>query len=185
MYRFALTNSASINNKIVITMEVKIKKLNPNAVIPTYAKPGDACMDLTAISLHYDENDNYVYGTGLAIEIPEGYVGLIFPRSSNRKTHAYMTNHVGIIDSGYRGEIMCTFKSRDHYRVLNAVATIPSPDPENPGIFVADEGLHAPYEIGNRIAQLMIIPYPVINLIEVDKLSETERGEGGHGSTGK
>ena len=87
-------------------MKVNIKKLNPNAKVPTYAKHGDAGMDLTAIAIEYDRtHDCFIYKTGLAIEIPEGYVGLIFPRSSNRKTRAYMTNHVGIIDSGYRGEI--------------------------------------------------------------------------------
>lgn len=145
-------------------MDVKIKKLNPDAVIPSYAKPGDAGMDLTAVSYDYDyEHDNHVYGTGLAIEIPEGYVGLLFPRSSNRKTMAYMTNHVGVIDSGYRGEIFITFKNRDDNRQkLNTV----------------------PYGIGSKVAQLIIMPYPQINLIESDELSETERGTGGHGSTG-
>lgn len=140
-------------------LEVKIKKLVENAVIPAYAKPGDAGMDLTAISHEY-KNGNHIYGTGLAIEIPKGHVGLLFPRSSNRDTRAYLTNHVGVIDSGYRGEIKVTFKNVD----LTALE---------------------PYKVGDRIAQLMIIPYPKINLVEVDKLSETERGTGGHGSTGK
>lgn len=141
-------------------MEVKIKKLDPKAVIPKYAKLGDAGMDLTAISCEHDDYENFVYGTGLAIEIPKGYVGLVFPRSSNRKTDAYMTNHVGVIDSGYRGEIMITYKNR------GTAASIP-------------------YHEGDRVAQLIIIPYPTINLVEVEELSETERGEGGHGSTGK
>lgn len=143
-------------------MKVNIKKLNQNAKIPTYAKHGDAGMDLTAVTCHRDEYDNYVYGTGLALEIPEGYVGLIFPRSSNRKTSAYMTNHVGVIDSGYRGEVMLTFKSRD---------------------FVTRDA--APYNIGDRIGQIIIMPYPKIEFNVVFELSETERGEGGHGSTGK
>lgn len=142
-------------------MDVKIKKLDPKAVIPKYAKPGDAGLDLTAISYKRDDYDNFVYCTGLAIEIPEGYVGLLFPRSSNRKTYAYMTNHVGVIDSGYRGEIMITYKNREvtHFQ--------------------------EPYHVGDRVAQLIIMPYPTINLVEVEELSETERGEGGHGSTGK
>lgn len=143
-------------------MDVKIKKLDPKAVIPKYAKPGDAGMDLTAISCEQDDYENFVYGTGLAIEIPEGYVGLLFPRSSNRKTDAYMTNHVGVIDSGYRGEIMITYKDRD-----------------------SDGTELTPYYIGDRVAQLIIMPYPTINLVEVEELSKTERGEGGHGSTGK
>ena len=143
-------------------MNVRIKKLNSNAIIPKYAKAGDAGLDLVATSRTWDEqNNNYIYGTSLAIEIPEGYVGLIFPRSSNRKTCAYMTNHVGVIDSGYRGEIMVTYKNRDKNDVF------------------------PPYNVGDRIAQLIIMAYPTINLIESDTLSETERGECGHGSTGK
>ena len=143
-------------------MEVKIKKLNENAVIPTYAKPGDAGMDLTATTINYDEFDNVVYGTGLAIEIPEGYVGLIFPRSSNRKTDMYLTNCVGVIDSGYRGEVMISFKHRD-----------------------IDSPKETEYGKGDRVAQIIIMPYPSIEFVEVDELSETERGEGGHGSTGR
>lgn len=80
-------------------MEVKIKKLNENAVIPTYAKDGDAGMDLTATSKSFDEYGNVVYGTGLAFEIPKGYVGLLFPRSSNAKTELFLTNSVGVLDS--------------------------------------------------------------------------------------
>ena len=143
-------------------LEVKIKKLDEKAVIPSYAKPGDAGMDLTAIRYEYDYHyGNHIYKTGLAIEIPEGYVGLIFPRSSNRETDAYMTNHVGVIDSGYRGEIIITYKDKDRY------------------------GTKTPYYIGDRIAQLIIMQYPPIKLVEVEELSETERGTGGHGSTGK
>lgn len=147
-------------------MNVKIKKLNEEAVIPSYAKPGDAGLDLTAVSYDYKEDiDCHVYGTGIAVEIPEDYVGLVYPRSSNRKTEAYMTNHVGVIDSGYRGEIMVSFKLRDY-----------------------KEGqiqqLFKPYEVGDKIAQLIIVPYPKIEFKVVDELSTTERGENGHGSTG-
>lgn len=147
-------------------MNVKIKKLHEGAVIPSYAKPGDAGLDLTAVSYDYKEDiDCHVYGTGIAVEIPEGYVGLVYPRSSNRKTDAYMTNHVGVIDSGYRGEIMVSFKLRDY-----------------------KEGqiqqLFKPYEVGDKIAQLIIVPYPKIEFKVVDELSTTERGENGHGSTG-
>ena len=148
-------------------MEVKLKKLVEEAVIPTYAKPGDAGLDFVATSYEYKpEIDCHVYGTGIAIEIPEGYVGLCFPRSSNRRTSAYLTNHVGVIDSGYRGEIMFSFKNRD--RDTTTIAQ-----------------LERPYNIGDRIAQIIIVPYPTINFVEVDELSKTERGEGGHGSTGK
>ena len=143
-------------------MEVKIKKLSSDAVIPTYAKPGDAGLDLHAVDIHYDENDNIVYKTGLAFEIPEGYVGLIFPRSSNRKTDMYLTNSVGVIDSGYRGEVAVSFKHRDF-----------------------DSSRETEYGKGERVAQMIIIPYPSIKFVEVDELSKTERGEGGHGSTGR
>lgn len=142
-------------------MKVKIKVLNENARVPKYAKPGDAGMDLVATSHYYDgEIDCEVYGTGLAVEIPEGYVGLLFPRSSNRKTDCYLTNSVGVIDSGYRGEIMVSFKNRN-------------------------TGGKRPYKVGDRVAQLIIMPYPQVEFELVDELSETERGEGGHGSTGK
>ena len=81
-------------------MEVKIKRLVEDAVIPAYAHDTDAGLDLVATSYEYkDDIHCHVYGTGLAIEIPEGHVGLLFPRSSNRKTDAYMCNHVGVVDS--------------------------------------------------------------------------------------
>ena len=91
-------------------MEVKIKKLCETAVIPSYAKPGDAGMDLVATSRIFDKYGNVEYGTGLAMEIPEGYVGLIFARSSVCKKDLALSNCVGIIDSGYRGEIKFKFK---------------------------------------------------------------------------
>lgn len=150
---------------IHVCFDVKIKKLVDNAVIPSYAHPGDAGMDITATSVEYDsKNDCFMYHTGLAFEVPKGYVMLIFPRSSNRKTNYYLTNHVGVLDSGYRGELMMAYKCRDreHYD-----RTIP------------------PYAVGDRIGQIMILPYPLIRFIESDELSETERGTGGFGSTGK
>lgn len=138
-------------------MKVKIKKLHPDAVIPKYAKPGDAGMDLVAISEEWNEDNSMVtYNTGLAIEIPEGYVGLIFPRSSISKTILHLANSVGVIDSGYRGSIMCKFR-------------------------YPEEGMV--YDAGDRVAQLLIMPYPSIEFEEVEELSSTERGEGGFGST--
>lgn len=149
------------NSQPLSLLEVKIKKVRENAVIPSYAKAGDMCMDLTAVDYHYDEElDCHVYHTGLAVEIPDGFGMLLFPRSSNRKTDAYMTNHVGVVDSGYRGEILICYKHRD------------------------SNITHRPYQIGDRVAQLCILPYPQIAWNVVDELSESERGEGGHGSTG-
>lgn len=144
-------------------MKVKIKKLSPNAVIPTYAKSGDAGMDMVATKIISDTLDSITYGTDIAVEIPEGFVGLVFPRSSIRKTNLQLSNSVGVIDSGYRGEIQATFKKIQG--VSNEVL-------EN-------------YKVGDRICQIMIIPHPLVEFEEVEELSNTERGEGGFGSTGK
>jgi dUTP pyrophosphatase len=81
-------------------MQVKVKKMHAEAVIPSYAKSGDAGLDLTAVSEEWNEDNSMVtYGTGLSIEIPEGYVGLLFPRSSVCKTSLNLSNSVGVIDS--------------------------------------------------------------------------------------
>lgn len=141
-------------------MIIKIKKLDTNSIIPTYAKAGDAGMDLTAISVEKDSNGFYIeYGTGLAMEIPTGYAGFIFPRSSASKTSQIQANCVGVIDSGYRGEIKVRLKEFGNPSKL--------------------------YEVGDRIAQIIILPVPQITFEEVQELGTTERGDGGFGSTGK
>jgi dUTP pyrophosphatase len=140
-------------------MQVNIKRLSEKAVIPTYGKPGDAGMDLTCISEEWSEDNSMVtYDTGIAMEIPEGYVGLVFPRSSVSKTSLILSNSVGVIDSGYRGSIMFKFR-------------------------YPEEGMV--YEIGERVGQIIIVPYPQITFNEVQELSSTDRGDGGFGSTGK
>jgi dUTP pyrophosphatase len=144
-------------------MKVKIKKLHPLAVIPTYAKSGDAGMDLIATSIISETPSQITYGLGVALEIPEGFVGLVFPRSSIRKTRLQLSNSVGVIDSGYRGELQATF---------NKITT-------------TIENQKNDYKIGDRVCQIMIIPHPDIQFEEADELSDTERGEGGFGSTGK
>lgn len=141
-------------------MKVGIKKLHPDAVIPKYAKTGDAGLDLTAVEIINSDGFQVTYKTGLAFEIPLGFVGLLFPRSSVRNYQLDLSNAVGVIDSGYRGEIQFTF---------NKLAGIPSKK----------------YEVGDRIGQLIIMPYPEIELVELDTLSSSERGEGGFGSSGK
>lgn len=141
-------------------MRTYIKKLHPNAVIPTYSKKGDAGMDLVATEIINEEAFQITYGLGIALEIPEGFVGLIFPRSSIRKYDLSLTNCVGVIDSGYRGELQATFRKE------KGVAS-------------------KKYEVGDRIAQIMIIPHPEVTFIETDELNNTERGDGGFGSTGK
>ena len=146
------------------TLKVKIKKLNENAVIPTYAKYGDAGMDLVATSKTSDDSGNIVYGTSLSFEIPKGYVGLLFPRSSNAKKDLTLSNSVGVLDSSYRGEVMLKFKNT---------------------ITISGQYLECvTYKIGDRIGQIIILPYPQIEFEEAEELSETERGNGGYGSTG-
>jgi len=142
------------------TTKVKIKKLDPNAVIPTYSKDGDAGMDLTITREIENTTFAVSYGFGIAMEIPKGYVGLVFPRSSVRNQDLILSNCVGVIDSGYRGEIQATFKKT--------------------------QGLDSiKYKLGDRGAQIIIIPYPQIEFVETDNLSDTERGDAGFGSTGK
>lgn len=174
-------------------MKVKIKKLCENAVIPSYAKPGDAGMDLTATSIMFDKYGNVEYGTGLAMEIPEGYVGLIFPRSSICKQDLSLSNSVGVIDCSYRGEIKFKFKPTLAYMDFGV-----SEDPHGishdsdsfdfvgiVGDNAKDAVTPAIYKVGERVGQIIIMPYPNIEFIESDELSDTERGEGGFGSTGK
>lgn len=152
-------------------MKVKIKKLNENAIIPSYAKEGDAGLDLTAIWGQSEELYTE-YGTGLAIEIPKGYVGLIFPRSSISNKANILSNSVGVIDSNYRGEIKFRFKV-DFSIIQDMYSRGKDPDKEK-----------IVYSVGDKIGQLIIIPYPEIEFEEVDELSSTERGDKGFGSTG-
>lgn len=141
-------------------MKLIVKKLHPDAKLPAYAMEGDAGMDLTAISKEYNPYTNQViFGTGLAFEIPDGHVGLLFPRSSIYKTGLSLSNSVGVLDAKYRGEVKA--------------------------IFNVDDRPKKNYEIGDRICQLIVFPFPKMEVVEAQELSETERGSGGFGSTGK
>lgn len=145
-------------------MELKFKKLQEDAVLPSYANPNDAGLDLTAISFtqEFDKSGKLVlvYHTGLSVEIPEGHVGLIFMRSSVSQKSMSMTNAVAVIDSGYRGELILKFKL-----TTDALPTI--------------------YQPGEKIAQLIIMPYPIIEPTLAEELTESVRGENGFGSTDK
>ena len=143
-------------------MDIKIKRSKDLKTIPGYAKQGDAGIDLTAVKILNHSITQITYGTGLSIEIPEGYVGLVYPRSSIRNKSLLLSNSVGVIDSGYRGEIQATF-----------IKTNPI------------NGIDSVYDIGDRICQIIIVPYPKVNLIPVQSLSESIRGINGFGSTGK
>lgn len=141
------------------SLKVNVKKLHVDSVIPTYSKDGDAGMDLTITREIENTTFSVSYGFGIAMEIPKGYVGLIFPRSSVRNTDLILSNCVGVIDSGYRGELQATFKKTSG---LDSIK----------------------YKVGDRGAQILILPYPQIKFVETDKLSNTDRGVGGFGSTG-
>lgn len=156
-------------------MLIKIKKLSEDAVIPRYSYSGDVGLDLFATSIKFSDgtknrnsyiyeleskyrgSDYIEYGTGLSIEIPEGYAGLIFARSSVSKRDMILANSVGVIDPNYRGEIKLRFRSRYYSNI---------------------------YEVGDKIGQLVIVPVPKVVFEIVDELSMTDRGNGGFGSSG-
>ncbi len=141
-------------------MIVRFKKLYPGAMAPLRATEGAGGFDLTATDVRADtDNMVYRYFTGLAVEIPAGHVGLIFPRSSVFKTGHVLANSVGVIDSDYRGEIQLVYRP--------------------------NRNMPCPYNIGDRIGQLVIVPIPAVQYVEVDELSDTARGTGGFGSTNK
>lgn len=142
-------------------MKVRFKKLSENAITPMKAYKGDACFDLYASWVAVNVAKEYIkYGTGIAIEIPEGHVGLVFPRSSIINTPFILKNSVGVIDSGYRGEITVVFTN------VNTIDPLRG------------------YREGERIAQILILPIPEVELEEVDELSPSERGTNGYGSSG-
>lgn len=141
-------------------MLIRFKKLQDNAVIPAYSRDGDAAVDLVAVSMRWDDNEKTLtYGTGLALEIPKGYVGKIYARSSLSKYDLALCNCVGIIDSNYRGEVMLKFKEL----VLGSPKS---------------------YSVGDRIGQLIIEPVLHMDFVEVSMLSDTNRGDQGFGSSG-
>ena len=140
-------------------MNIGFLKLHADAVLPVFAKPGDTAVDLIATEIN--RQDDYVeYRTGIAIEIPEGYFGLLRPRSSvSNRDLLFKTS--GVIDSGYRGELMVRFS-----------------------LIVEQNKIADIYKVGDRVCQLIILPYVTPTYIEVKSLSKTDRGEGGFGSTG-
>lgn len=190
-------------------MKVRFTKLAKNAVMPKKAHPTDAGFDLVATSRVFDKYGCVTYGTGLAVEIPKGYVGLLFPRSSICKQDLLQTNSVGIIDSSYRGELFekyrpaLTFIDKDGVNPIKATEPwqhegTDQTDPDTQLVSFHGRSEKYPdigegclpfqprvYEVGDRIAQLVIIPYPEIEFEEAGELSESDRGTGGFGSTGR
>lgn len=144
-------------------MNIKFKKLDERAVAPVRAHSTDAGFDLVATDITTEINECgqliLVYHTGLAVEIPEGYFGLLVPRSSISKKSLMLCNHAGIVDCGYVGEITAKFRS--------TTDVVPSV-----------------YKVNERFAQLLILPVPDVTFEEAFELSDSDRGEGGYGSTG-
>lgn len=141
-------------------VQVKVKKTSATASIPKYALQGDAGLDLKAVSMYVEDADDHgfvEYGTGLAFEIPKGYYGCITPRSSICNTGLILANGPCTLDSGFRGEFKVRFKWIKGTKR---------------------------YEVGDRIAQLIVLPYPEVEMLEVEELEDSVRGEGGFGSTG-
>lgn len=140
-------------------MKVEFKKLNELAAIPSRAHNGDAGFDMTCTGVDVDVRGIITCHTGIATAIPEGYVGLLFSRSSVYKQDLILSNAVGVIDSCYRGEIMFKFRTTQPYSKR--------------------------YDVGDKIGQIIIIPYPEIEFVEADTLPDSDRGKGGFGSSGK
>lgn len=139
-------------------MQIRFKKTDKAVKSPYKANPGDAGYDLYVHSYEYNSAGQIVYHTGICVEIPFGYVGLLYMRSSAAHKSCRMANATGVIDSGYRGEITAIF------------------DVINPGNL---------YKIGDRCCQLVITEVPKVEYIEVDELSDSVRGIGGYGSSGE
>ena len=146
-------------------MQVKIKKVQPEAIIPFYATAGAACFDLSFVGeVEYAHNGDAILKTGLAFEVPEGHVMMVYSRSGHGfKYNVTLANGTGVIDSDYRGEV-----------AVKLISLTPN-----------GQDLLDNLRAGDRIAQAMIIPFNQVSFIETDELSETDRGEGGFGSTGK
>ncbi|MFW9835841.1 MAG: dUTP diphosphatase [Candidatus Thorarchaeota archaeon] len=144
-----------------MTVKVRVKRLSPDAKIPTAARIGDVAFDLySMIDYELRPRERFAVPTGIAVEIPQGYEGQVRPRSGLAlKEGVTVLNTPGTIDSGYRGEVKTI--------MIN----------HNDESFKISKGM--------RISQLAIRPVPNVEFVEVDELSDTERGEGGFGSTGK
>lgn len=151
-------------------MNIQWTKLHPSAVAPRRAHASDAGYDLVATSVELNKKEEYwEYGTGIAVAIPDGHVGLLFPRSSISKTDLQLANSVGVIDPGYRGEVKLRFRDVSYERGSESFAC-------------------ARYDVGDKIGQLIIVPIPGVRWDEVGAeefaQDSSERGTGGFGSTG-
>jgi len=142
-------------------IEVAVRRLRDDAVLPTRAYEGDAGFDLVACeSVRLGPGERAVVPTGVAVEIPEGYAAFVQPRSGLAARHGItIVNSPGLVDSGYRGEVLVVLRNTDSAESFTV-------------------------EPGMRIAQLVVLQVPEVELTEVDALAESERGARGHGSSG-
>lgn len=160
------------------SINVNFKKFKPEAVIPTKAHPDDAGFDMVAVSV--EETRDYIeIGTSIGIEIPKGHVGLLFPRSSNSKYDLLLCNSVGCVDSNYRGEVKFRFKKiiNPNKTWFNLICRFFGKSDIEPYYDFNT------YKVGDKVGQLVIMPYPEVTFNEVTELTTTDRGEGGFGST--
>ena len=143
-------------------MDLRVIKLKENAVIPTRAHPGDAGLDLYSTEIaHLGPGERWSVGTGIALEIPEGHAGLVLPRSGLAREHGIaLVNAPGLIDAGYRGEVRVLLLNTDPAETVRI-------------------------EAGARIAQLVVTPVAIAAPVEVTELSDSDRGDGGFGSSGR
>jgi len=146
----------------VPVVQLSIAKLKDEAVLPTRAHPGDAGLDLYACeSAHIGPGERWSVGTGVAVEIPEGHAGLVLPRSGLARDHGIgLANAPGLIDAGYRGEVRVLLLNNDPAELFRV-------------------------EPGDRIAQLVVIPVALADPVEVEALTDSARGDGGFGSSGR
>ena len=187
-------------------VDIKFKKLQKDAELPCYAHYGDIGLDVSAVNVEYDpKKDIFIYYTGLACESDIGIGTFGVPRSSNCKTECYLPNSIATIDSAtYRGDIQFRYKLRTsreewvHNKALEDYMQLPwykklfnkniyNELVDKWEIYYLDNAIEkfAPYEVSPdiKIGQLIILEHPYVNVIETENLSETERGEGGFGST--
>jgi dUTP pyrophosphatase len=143
-------------------VELPVAKLKDEATLPTRAHVGDAGLDLYACeAAHLGPGERWSVGTGVAVEIPEGHAGLVLPRSGIARDHGIaLVNSPGLIDAGYRGEVRVLLLNTDPAETFRV-------------------------EPGDRIAQLVVTPVGPAEPLEVDALSESSRGDGGFGSSGR
>lgn len=141
-------------------MDLLVKKIDKYATLPKYAHSGDAGMDIQTVSgFSLEPGEQTLVSTGIAVAIPEGFVGLITPRSGlASRAGITVVNAPGVVDSGYRGEVKVALINHGKWPMT--------------------------FSRGDRVAQMLVVPVETVNIVESENLDETARGEGGFGSTG-